>query len=130
MVETRKLEEITERKVREKAKELFELEGEIEELVEGILSPDREGYSCTWSELVEEVIKEVVGEEELTFFPLAECWDLLVVLEGRIVLGIAISPKAPLGWSELIESLEEIEKQVRKLLEIEFLRRKVRKEHI
>jgi len=114
MVKTR-LEEIVEEKVREKAKEL-EIEGDIEELVEGVLSPEKEGYSWTWKELAEEVIREVVGERKIVFFPLAESWELLLVLENR-VLGVVVPPKAPyLGWVELVDVFLEVEKQVRELL--------------
>jgi len=119
MVEVRrKLEEIAEREIRERAKDLLGLEGELEKLVEEILTPDKEGYAYTWAELVGEVIGEVVGEKELGFYPLAESWDLLAV-KGNRVLGIVSPERAPyIGWSELVEALSNVEKQVRKLLKI------------
>jgi len=118
MVEVRKLEKVAEKEVRDMAKYMLGLEGELDTLVEEILTPDKEGYAWTWAELVEEVVGEVVGEKELGFYPLAESWDLLVV-SGDKVLGIVSPERAPyIGWSELIEALSNVEKQVKELLRI------------
>jgi len=118
MVEVRKLEKVAEKEVRNMAKYMLGLEGELDTLVEEILTPDKEGYAWTWAELNDYIVGEVVGEKDLGFYPLAESWDLLAV-KGDKVLGIVSPEGAPyFSWERLIETLLNVEKEVRKLLKI------------
>jgi hypothetical protein len=115
MVEVRELEKVAEREVREMAKYMLGLEGELDELVEELLTPEKEGYAWTWAELSGYIVGEVVGES-LGFYPLAEGWSLLAV-RGDRVLGIVDPEVAPyLGWEEFLKALSDVEEQVGKLL--------------
>jgi hypothetical protein len=116
MVEVRELEKVAEKEVRETAKYMLGLEGELDELVEALLTPEKEGYAWTWAELSGYIVGEVVGEKSLGFYPLAESWDLLAV-KGDRVLGIVSPERAPyLGWEEFVGALSSVEEQVRELL--------------
>jgi len=71
MVEARKLEKVAEREVRDMAKFVLDLEGELDELVEELFTPEREGYAWSWAEVAGEVVGETLEENDLGLFPKA-----------------------------------------------------------
>jgi hypothetical protein len=117
--EMTELEKVLKEVIERRADDLWEIQltdKNIDEIVEDLLTPDKEGYAWEWAEIVEDVVNEVTGQQ-VRCWPLAESWDILFT-EGDKFLGTAvIDTGAPyLDFKTLLAGVKKAVEEIKERL--------------